>query len=79
LTLFSRRTIRNLAIIVAIYALPWLPAIFSTRYLDSALGLLAAMPVVSIYLFDMLGVPGLLAWGFAAVMPGEGRSNVARK
>lgn len=63
--MLSRRTLRVLTLLLAIYALLWLPALFSTRYLDSPLGLIAAAPVLSVYFFNMMGVPGLLKNGGA--------------
>jgi hypothetical protein len=63
--MLARRTLLLLAAIAGIYALLWLPAAFSARYLDSPFGLVAAFPVLSIYLFNMLGIPGLLENGGA--------------
>lgn len=63
--MLTRRTFLILASIAGIYALLWIPAAFSTRYLDSPFGLIAAFPVLSIYLFHMLGIPGLLRNGGA--------------
>jgi hypothetical protein len=68
----SQRTFRIFLIIVGVYVLLWIPATFSSKYLDSPVGLIAAIPVLSIYLFNMLGVPGLLknggacGWGWCA-------------
>lgn len=70
--MLSLRTLRIFLVIVGVYVLLWVPAIFSSKYMDTSVGLIAAMPVLSIYLFDMLGVPGLLknggacGWGWCA-------------
>lgn len=63
--MLTRRTLLLLAALACIHALLWLPAAFSARYLDSPFGLVAAFPVLSIYLFNMLGIPGLLQNGGA--------------
>jgi hypothetical protein len=70
--MLTRRTLLILAAILGIYALLWLPAAFSARYFDSPFGLIAAFPMLSIYLFHTLGMPGLLqnggacGWGWCA-------------
>ncbi|HWV19136.1 MAG TPA: hypothetical protein VNZ68_11230 [Rhodocyclaceae bacterium] len=54
------------------YGLLYLPAIVWPEYLNSPMGLLVAAPYLSIYLFNMLGIPGLLqnggmcGWGWCA-------------
>jgi hypothetical protein len=63
--MLTRRTLQLLAIFLGIYALLWIPALFSTRYLDSPFGLIAAAPALSVYFFSMVGVPGLLRNGGA--------------
>lgn len=66
----SRRTLLTLAVMVGTYAILWLPAAFSPKYLDSPVGLVAAAPFLSAYLFDLIGIPGLLenhgacGWGW---------------
>lgn len=73
--MFTRRTLRILTIRIGIYALMWVPTAFSSRYPDTPFGLVAAIPVLSIYLFNMLGIPGLLVnggacgWGWCAPTP----------
>lgn len=60
------------ALIVGVYALVLLPGLWWPGYLDSPIGLLAAGPYLSVYLFHGLGVPGLLqngglcGWGWCA-------------
>lgn len=58
--MFKSRTLRILALLVAAYALILLPGYFNPAYLDSAIGMLLLIPLLSVYLFDQLGVPGLL-------------------
>jgi hypothetical protein len=69
------RTLKVLAILLAIYGLLLLPAAIWPNYLDSPAGLLTIVPGLSIYLFHHLGVPGLLehdglcGWGWCAPTP----------
>ena len=58
--MFKSRTLRILALLVAAYALILLPGYFNPAYLDSAIGILLLIPLLSVYLFDQLGIPGLL-------------------
>ncbi|MBT9487016.1 MAG: hypothetical protein IV093_05840 [Rubrivivax sp.] len=51
------------ALIVGAWALVLMPGLWWPGYLDSPIGLLAAMPYLSIYLFHAVGVPGLLQNG----------------
>ena len=68
----TRRRLRLFAVFWLIYAVLCLPALIWPGYLDSAMGLLLVVPYMSIYLFDMLGIPGLLqnnglcGWGWCA-------------
>lgn len=65
-------TARLFVLIVAGYLLVLLPGLAWPGYLDSPIGVLAAVPYLSIYLFHGLGVPGLLqnrgacGWGWCA-------------
>jgi hypothetical protein len=65
-------TARVFAVMVAIYALALLPALFAENYLQSPIGVLVYVPYLSVYLFDWLGVPWLLVnggtcgWGWCA-------------
>jgi len=67
-----RRTAPVFIALVGLYGLLLLPGLFFPAYLDSPLGLLAAIPYLSIYLFHALGIPGLLqhdgacGWGWCA-------------
>lgn len=60
------------AVLVGVYALALLPALFVEGYRQSPIGVLSYMPYLSIYLFDWLGVPWLLVgggtcgWGWCA-------------
>ena len=67
-----RRTAPVFIVLIGLYGLLLLPGLFFPAYLDSPLGLLAAIPYLSIYLFHALGSPGLLqhdgacGWGWCA-------------
>ncbi len=66
------RTLKTMALLIACYLLLWVPAIFWPGYLDTPLGLFAASPILSVYLFHGIGIPGLLqhngacGWGWCA-------------
>ena len=60
-------------IILALYGLLWLPGLLmGSAYLDTPFGLVAILPFLSVYLLDMIGIPGLLqnngacGWGWCA-------------
>lgn len=63
------RTLKVLVLLLLIYGLLWL---FTAIYSDSPLGMLLAAPLLSIYAFHKIGVPGLLehnglcGWGWCA-------------
>jgi hypothetical protein len=69
------RTLRVLVLLIAGYGLLLLPAAFVPSYLDSPIGVLLVGPMLSIYLFHKLGVPGLLehegfcGWGWCSPTP----------
>ena len=50
---------------LGVYGAALLPGLWWPSYLDTAAGVLIAAPYLSLYLFDMLGVPGLLQNGGA--------------
>lgn len=58
--MFRARTLKVLAVIVLVYGLLWLPAAFVPSYADSQLSSWLAAPLLSVYLFHLIGVPGLL-------------------
>jgi hypothetical protein len=66
------RTLKFLGVFIAAFIVLGLPALKWPHYLDSPLGLIVAVPYLSIYLFAGLGVPGLLqnggacGWGWCA-------------
>ena len=66
------RTLKFLAMFVAVFALLLLPACIWPGYLDSPLGMILAVPYISIYLFHAMGIPWLLqnngacGWGWCA-------------
>jgi hypothetical protein len=68
----KRRRLSIFAILWTLYALLCLPGIWWPGYFDSALGLVLIAPLLSVYLFSMIGVPGLLdnnglcGWGWCA-------------
>jgi hypothetical protein len=70
--MFKPRTLKTLSVLLGLFALLALPAAVWPSYLDSPIGLLVAVPYLSIYAFDMIGIPGLLqnngacGWGWCA-------------
>ena len=58
--MLSPRTLKVLATILLAYGILWLPAAFSSAYVDSPVGLLLIAPLLSVYLLHKIGVPGLL-------------------
>lgn len=72
ITMKPQRTRRIFAVIVAVWGVLLLPGLFWPAYLDTPVGVLAAVPYLSVYLFHGLGVPGLLqhggacGWGWCA-------------
>lgn len=67
-----RRIFKVFAFMVSGYALLCLPALVWPHYLDSTLGIIVAVPYLSVYLFHGIGIPGLLqnngacGWGWCA-------------
>ena len=65
-------TLKIFALLVGLYVLALLPALFIEGYSDSALGILVLIPYLSILLFHKAGVPamlqhdGLCGWGWCA-------------
>lgn len=70
--MFQPRTLKFFAAMVAMFLLLTLPALLWPSYLDSPVGLIVAVPYLSIYLFHKIGIPGLLehnglcGWGWCA-------------
>ena len=73
--MFRPRTLKILALIVAGYVLILLPGQFYPRYLDTPVGILLLLPILSVYVFHNLGVPGLVennglcGWGMCPPTP----------
>jgi len=73
-TVFDRKTSRIFTIILFICLLFWITIILwpNSNYLDSPFGLFAVFPVISVYIFHGIGVPGLLendgacGWGWCS-------------
>ncbi len=65
-------TLKIFALLVGLYVLALLPALFFEGDGDSALGILVLLPYLSILLFNKAGVPavlqhdGLCGWGWCA-------------
>lgn len=65
-------TARVFAVLVGLYGLALLPALWSLSYLDSPAGVLVLLPFLSVYLLNAIGLPGLLVndgacgWGWCA-------------
>jgi len=70
--MFKPRVLKILAFIIAIYFLLLSPGLVWPDYLDTPVGLLAAIPFLSVYLFHGIGIPFLLehngacGWGWCA-------------
>lgn len=70
--MFQPRTLKFLVAIIAFLLLLSAPALVWPDYLDSPVGLIVAVPYLSIYLFHTIGIPGLLehnglcGWGWCA-------------
>lgn len=66
------RTLKILGLILVAYVLLLAPGFFWPAYLDSPAGVLLLVPILSVYLFHSLGVPGLLqnnglcGWGWCS-------------
>jgi hypothetical protein len=66
------RTLKVLALMLLAYGLLWLASAFESSHTDSPIGLLLLSPLLAVYLFHKLGVPGLLehdghcGWGWCA-------------
>ncbi|HEX7555352.1 MAG TPA: hypothetical protein VF338_01915 [Leptolinea sp.] len=73
--MFTRLTLKFFAVFLLIYLFLLLPGLVWPAYYDSPLGLLAALPYLSIYLFHGIGIPFLLqndgacGWGWRAPTP----------
>lgn len=73
--MFARSTLIVFGILLATFACLTLPSLVWPRYLDSPVGIIVAVPYLSIYLFDLVGIPGLLqnnsacGWGWCAPTP----------
>jgi hypothetical protein len=61
--------------ILACYLLLWAPYFFNHQYLDTPFGIVAVFPILSIYIFHGIGIPGVLqndgacGWGWCAPTP----------
>src|SRR5689334_10170154 len=70
--MLKARTLKVAVVILTAYGLLCLLATFAPSYADSPLGLLLIVPLLSVYLFHKLGVPGLLehnglcGWGWCS-------------
>jgi hypothetical protein len=70
--MFQPRTLKFLAIFIAVFILLLLPGLVWPGYLNSPMGIVVAIPYLSIYLFHSIGIPGLLqnngacGWGWCA-------------
>jgi hypothetical protein len=71
----KQRTLKILLGLALGYALLTIPLYVSPAYADSAASLLVLIPVLSIYLFHKIGIPGLLehnglcGWGWCSPTP----------
>lgn len=66
------RTLKMMALIIACYLMLWVPSFFWSGYIDTPLGVIAISPILSVYIFHGIGIPGLLqhngacGWGWCA-------------
>lgn len=73
--MLAPRTLKILAVVLALYGLLALPSFVWPFYADSPAGLFVLVPGLSIYLFHKAGIPGLLehnglcGWGWCAPTP----------
>lgn len=71
-SVFDRATIKIFLRMVVGYTLLCLPTWFWPGYLDTPLGVVAVIPLMAIYVFHAIGIPGLLqhdgmcGWGWCA-------------
>lgn len=69
------RTLKILAVVLVLYGLLLLSSFVWPSYAESPAGVLLIVPLLSIYLFHRVGVPGLLehdglcGWGWCAPTP----------
>ncbi|HXM81277.1 MAG TPA: hypothetical protein VN929_05055 [Burkholderiales bacterium] len=61
--MLKRRTLQILVLIAALYALLLLPGVLWPGYFDTPAGYLIIAPLLSVYMFHRLGMPGLLEDG----------------
>lgn len=61
--MFSLRTLKVFFLLLAVYGLLVLPAYLGLAFLEKTSGFLVMIPYLSIYLFNQLGIPGLLEHG----------------
>ena len=70
--MFERRTLKIWALLAGTFVLLCVPAYVGPAFLEEASAMLALVPVLSIYLFHAIGVPGLLehqgqcGWGMCS-------------
>lgn len=63
--MLSARTLKTLAILLTGYVLLAMPAYLGPALLEEMSGYLVVLPLLSIYVFHTLGIPGLLQHGGA--------------
>lgn len=68
--MFDKRTMALMTKIVGTYLLLCVPLIVWPDLIDNPVGVILAFPFISLYLFDAMGIPGLLdnegacGWGW---------------
>lgn len=73
--MFEPRTLKILAAILSGYAALSIPAWWGPSYLETVSSYVLIVPILSIYLFHSLGIPGLLehngacGWGLCSPTP----------
>lgn len=70
--MFKPSVLKIAALIIAGYGILALPGFFWPAYLDSSASIVALVPLLSVYMFHKVGVPGLLehnglcGWGWCS-------------
>ena len=70
--MYDRVTLKVFLLIIFVYILLWLTINIWPTYIDTSLGAIVAFPLLTIYLFHAVGIPGLLqndgtcGWGWCS-------------
>lgn len=73
--MFDKRTIVLMAKLMGVYLLLCVPLFVWPGLIDNPVGVILALPFISLYIFDAIGIPGLLendgacGWGWCGPTP----------